>query len=233
MGTRDRLAEHLPVFGLEVRTPRLTLRYPDDEDAVAIADVGAGRVHAPEWSPFIVQWTAVEPPFQQRNTLSHLWQQRTTLQSDAWSLPLAVVVDGEVVGVQAVAGQAWSGTRTVATGSWIGHDHQGRGIGKEMRRAALHLAFAGFDAARALTGAYEDNPASLGVTRALGYRENGSRWVHREGDEVRELRFVMGRADWAQHHAGADPDEIELVGAEATAAVFGTEQTPRISPTTG
>ena len=42
-----------------------------------------------------------------------------------------------------------------------------------MRIATLHLGFLGLDALEASTGAFEDNLASLGVTRKLGYEPNG------------------------------------------------------------
>ena len=79
MSTRARLAEHFPVFALEVRTPRLTLRFPDDDDLVDLAELGARGVHADDTMPFQIPWTRVEPPFQQRNTLQYFWMQRTTL----------------------------------------------------------------------------------------------------------------------------------------------------------
>ncbi len=48
-----------------------------------------------------------------------------------------------------------------------------------MREAMLHLAFAGLGAEEALSGAFEDNTASLATSRAIGYVENGEA---REGD---------------------------------------------------
>jgi len=42
--------------------------------------------------------------------------------------------------------------------------HQGQGIGREMREAILHLAFAGLGAQEALSGAFEDNVSSLATS---------------------------------------------------------------------
>ncbi len=47
--------------------------------------------------------------------------------------------------------------------------------------ACLALAFDGLDAEFALTGAWHDNEASLGVTRSLGYVEEGRRRELRRG----------------------------------------------------
>src|SRR5690606_18180950 len=198
------------------------LRYPDDEDALALAELGARGVHDPGTQPFRILWTSVPPPHQQRNTLSFLWDQRATAQRDDWHLPLATVLDGEVVGSQSVLASSWRFLREAQAGSWLGQAHQGRGIGTERRAAVLHLAFAGFGAQRASTGAWEDNPSSLAVTRRLGYRPNGDIWDVRDGEAVRMHRFVMDRADWEP----ARRDDIELAGAEGVAALFGTERPP-------
>jgi RimJ/RimL family protein N-acetyltransferase len=222
MELRQRLARHLPMFGLEVRTPRLVLRYPDDEDVLAVAELAALGVHDPATQPFQVLWTKVPPPHQQRNTLGFFWDQRSTAQRDDWHLPLVVVVDGEVVGAQGIMATSWSVLRQVQSGSWLGQAHQGKGVGTEMRAAVLHLAFAGFGAVRASTGAWEDNASSLAVTARLGYRANGDLWEVRDGEAVRMRRFRMDRADWESTRR----DDIDLVGAEAVAELFGTERPP-------
>ena len=84
--------------------------------------------------------------------------------------------------------------RTFETGSWLGKEFQGRGIGKEMRAATLHLGFAGFGAEEATTTAFADNARSLGVTRSLGYEADG-RALKLQRDRAGEsLRFRMTRA---------------------------------------
>ena len=188
---------YFPVFALEVRTPRLTLRFPDDDDLVCLAELGARGVHSPDTMPFTVPWTRVPSPYQERNTLQFMWQQRLTLQGDVPSLTLVTVVEGEIVGTQGLMTSSWKGTRTIETGSWLGLAHQGKGIGKEMRRAALHLVFDGFGAERAVTAAYADNPSSIGVTESLGYRPNGDELTGRDGGTVRLVRYVMDRDDFA------------------------------------
>jgi RimJ/RimL family protein N-acetyltransferase len=200
----------------------LTLRVPDDDDLVDLAELGAAGVHAGGTMPFSVSWTAVEPPFQQRNTLEYFWTQRTTLQRDLWNLTLVAVVDGKVVGTQGAFAKEWKVTRTAETGSWLGREFQGQGIGKEMRLAVLHLVFDGFGADQALTAAYEDNPASLGVTRALGYRPLHTERVAREGEVAHQCWFSMDRDGFAAIRR----DDIEVCGGEEVAALFGTAKDP-------
>jgi len=65
-----------------------------------------------------------------------------------------------------------------------------------LREATLHLGFEGLGAEFATTGAWHDNGPSLGVTRSLGYRPQGSRRAVRRGEATEMLRFSMSRADW-------------------------------------
>jgi hypothetical protein len=64
-------SEHWPLFDLIVRTPRLELHYPNDDDGYALAELGARGIHDPTVMPFLFPWTDVAPPRQQRNTLQH------------------------------------------------------------------------------------------------------------------------------------------------------------------
>lgn len=220
--TRERLAEHYPAFALEVRTPRLTLRYPDDDDLLALTELGRTGVHEDDQMPFTVSWTRVPSPFRERNTLQYFWTQRTSLQSEKWNVPLVTVVDGEVVGTQGVFAREWSTLRAVETGSWLGRRHQGTGIGTEMRLAVLHLAFEGFGAAEAFTSAFADNPRSLAITRKLGYRPNGEDRAAREGGVACLCRYVMYAEDFDRIRR----DDIEVHGAAAVAEQFGTARIP-------
>ena len=86
--------------------------------------------------------------------------------------------------------------RTVETGSWLGRAHQGRGLGTEVRRANLHLAFAGLGAAVAESGAMADNPASQAVSRKLGYAENGRRPILQRDGPGELVWFRLDRAAW-------------------------------------
>ncbi len=92
------------------------------------------------------------------------------------ALELAVIRDGVVVGIQGIGGRDFAVLREVHTGSWLGRRYQRQGIGTQMRAAVLHLAFEGLGAKPAVSAAFEDNPASLGVSRKLGYRDDGIEW---------------------------------------------------------
>jgi RimJ/RimL family protein N-acetyltransferase len=85
-----------------------------------------------------------------------------------------------------------------------------------MREAILHLAFAGLEAEEALSGAFEDNAASLATSRAVGYQENGQARGQRRDSSGRTLRFRMGRDAWEQRRR----DDIEIVGLEDCLDMF-------------
>jgi RimJ/RimL family protein N-acetyltransferase len=218
--TTNAAARHWPFFDLELRTPRLRLRYLDDECAAALMDLAANGIHDPAEMPFSIPWTRHEPPYLQQQGMQHFWGMRAGLKPEDWGLQFAVHEGDRLVGLQGVGGQSYLVTRTVETGSWLALGEQGRGIGKEMRAAVLHLAFAGLGAERAITSAFADNPRSLGVTRSLGYTENGWSVDDREGKAAKHLRFVLERGDWQARRR----DDIEIHGLKPCLRVLGLEQ---------
>ncbi|HET9443140.1 MAG TPA: GNAT family protein [Acidimicrobiales bacterium] len=211
---------HWPLFGLTVRTPRLELVGVDDALAARLATLAAGGIHDPDTLPFAAPWTDEPSPVLERKAMQHVWRSRAEWTADTWHLNLATLVDGEVVGTQGVGSHGrWTVLRVVGTGSWLGRAHQGRGIGKEMRAAVLHLAFAGLGAVEARTDAFEDNPASLGVTRALGYEPNGYGRHARRDQPTRMLSFVMTRERWESRRR----DDIVVEGLEPCLPLFGLD----------
>lgn len=206
-----------PLFDLRVRTPRLELRYPNDDDASALAGLAAKGIHPPDFMPFAVPWSTAPSPKLEREALQHYWGSRAAFTAAKWGVPFATVVDGEIVGTQAVHADNFEVTRAVESGSWLGQDHQGKGIGKEMRAAMLHLAFAGLGAQIAYSGAWHDNPASLGVSKALGYRANGDRIMPRLDKPTRMINLKLTRATWEKVRR----DDIVIEGLEACLDLFG------------
>ncbi len=208
---------HWPLFDLEVRTPTLTLRYLDDELGHELCELMALGVHDPAFMPFSIHWTDVEPPELQRNAFRYWWRCRADTTPDSWTLNLAVLAHGAVVGACGLVTERFPVLRTFETGSWLGLAHQGRGLGTELRHACLHLGFAGLDAEVATTGAYTDNGPSLGVTRKLGYRPNGTSRVVRRGRAGETARFAMTRDDWT----AVRRDDIVLVGIDGARDLLG------------
>lgn len=205
---------HWPLFDLEIRTPRLTMRYVDDELATRLATLAAHGIHDPDWMPFAMPWSSKPSPELERQALQFHWRCRVETAVDKWTINFAVIVDGEVVGTSGLMTDGeFSKLRQFETGSWLGREHQGKGIGTEMRVATLQLGFIGFGAEWAVTGAWHDNAASLGVTRKLGYTEQGRRRLVRNderGDDL--IGFEMPRRHFVER---LRRDDIELVGVDA------------------
>lgn len=213
----DALTRIWPLFGLRLRLGDLELRVPRDTELAALVDLAARGVHAPEAMPFQVPWTRRESPELERASLQYHWTARGAWSPDGWRVDLGVWTGGELVGAQGLRGTAFAVTRTVRTGSWLSIAQHGRGIGTAMRTAVLALAFEGLGAARAETGAFADNPASLGVTRKLGYRANGDQVHEREGAAATELHFVMTAEDWR----AIPRPPVEIEGLEPCLPLFG------------
>jgi len=217
------LTDVWPLFGLVLRTPRLELRSPSPEQLAALAELADEGVHDPATMPFLVPWTDLPPGPRGRSVVQHQWRQWGALTSQRWTLNFAVLAGGEPVGIQDVGGTEFAASREVHTGSWLGRRHQRRGIGTEMRAAVLHLAFAGLGADWAVSSAATDNPASIGVSRKLGYADDGTQLEVVRGQRRTEARFRLDRQTWAARQTvpveieGLEPCR-ELLGAVSRAA---------------
>src|ERR1700722_4227622 len=130
-----------PLFDLRIRTSRLEIRLPNDDDLVELASLATKGVHDPATMPFLYPWTDEPSPLLEQGMLQWGWRHRAEWTPENWNFNGAVFVDGAVVGVQSVMATNFASRRSVKSGSWLGREHQNRGIGKEMRTAILHLAF--------------------------------------------------------------------------------------------
>jgi RimJ/RimL family protein N-acetyltransferase len=200
-----------PPLGLRVVGAGLELAWASDELLFALARTSAGGVHDEAFMPFVVPWTRGEPEKVGRSTLQYAWGRRGLLSPDDWCLQMAVLRDGEVLGMQDAFARHFPVTRSAETGSWLGLRHHGQGVGWRMRLLVLHLLFDGLGAMTATTSGFADNPASLGVTRKLGYRENGIATMAREGAAVECRQFRMEREDWDARPGWMRP-EVALHG---------------------
>jgi RimJ/RimL family protein N-acetyltransferase len=202
-----------PLFGLRLTTPRLVLRLPTPDELAELREVARAGVHPPELMPFAVAWT--DEPYSERWVVAFHEEQLAAWRPEDWNLNLGVWAEGVLVGSQSVHGRNFAGTRTVATGSWLGERFQGEGIGTEMRAAVLELAFRGLGAERATSGALDGNTASLRVSEKLGYRQVGRSTVAPRGVEVGHADLELLREDWRP------PFAVEIEGLGTCLALFG------------
>jgi RimJ/RimL family protein N-acetyltransferase len=87
-------------------------------------------------------------------------------------------------------------TRTGESGSWLGRRHQGRGTGTLMRQTLCAFLFDHVDFQQVTSAAFTDNPASMAVSRKVGYRPNGrTREKRRDGELAFSQRLTLDPAD--------------------------------------
>lgn len=185
-----------PLFGLELITPRLTLQPIRGADVFEIARTAALGVHDPDLIPFRVDWAGKESPDRERGIAQYLWSQMAGHSTESWNLGFGVWFNEALIGTQELGARHFGDLRQVQTGSWLAQPWQGKGYGKEMRRAVLDLAFIGLGAEEARSGARVDNPASLGVSEALGYRRDGTLRLRFGDQSGTEIRLLMTRETW-------------------------------------
>ncbi len=210
-------ADVWPLYGLRITTPRLELRLPDLESLAELSRVAASGVHDAAEMPFTVPWTDTAPEERGRATFQHVLSTVAQWQPERWTLSLAVRCGGTVVGRQDLGGSGFAVMREAETGSWLGAVHQGRGIGTEMRAAVLHLAFEGLGARSVTSAAMTDNPRSLGVSRRLGYRDDGLIVASVRGEARTLQRLRLDRAGWETHRTVP----VGVEGLEPARALFG------------
>ena len=193
---RARLAGAWPLFGLTLRTERLVLRLPTDDELLDLMDVAMAGIHPPDEMPFGVAWSTIPSPAFERGYLAYHWGNRSGWSAGDWELGLAASFEGTLIGMQGMHARDFATRRTVGTGSWVGQDFQRRGFGKEMRAAFLTLAFDGLGAQLAETEAFLDNRHRTRSRGPLGYEENGFGSLAPEGTPRETQRFRMTAERW-------------------------------------
>jgi RimJ/RimL family protein N-acetyltransferase len=149
------------------------------------------------------------------------WRGFGTWSPEAWRLDFVVRRGSELLGRQELEGNDFPKLRTVDSSSWLVETLRGQGIGKRMRRAVLALAFGPLGAREAITSAWHDNMASLGVSRAIGYTDNGVSTAMR-GDRLDTMVHLrMTAADWEATGAG---DDVLIEGFEPCRPFFGLDR---------
>jgi RimJ/RimL family protein N-acetyltransferase len=212
------LVDHWPLFGLRITTENVMLRVPTDADLLSLLEVARRGVHDPAVMPFLVPWTDLPSPEFEQSFFRYHWGVRAEFSPLKWRLEFVVERDGQIIGSQGLNGAKYASLRTVESGSWLGREFQGQGIGKEMRRAVLQFAFADLEVLRVTSGAFRDNPASGAVSRATGYEENGTDVHARRGGLVEQQRFVITRERWLETNGDFT---AEVSGFDACRSMFG------------
>ncbi len=211
-----------PLFDLRLTTSDLELRHLTEADLPDLARVLPLDV---ELNPADFRFADMDVAQQRGVSFAQsYWRSLGTWTPDSWAIRFGVFHQGELVGAQVLEGDDFLVLRTVDSASFLSAAARGRGWGKQMRRAVLALAFGPLAAEYAITSAWHDNAASLGVSRALGYIDNGVERHRREGrvapdelvDDMVHLR--LSRDEW-ERRQGADG--ITIAAFDACRPLFG------------
>jgi RimJ/RimL family protein N-acetyltransferase len=183
-----------PMFDIRLSTPDLELRHLTEADLGPLAALLPEDL---EQDPSLTSYEGLDPA-RGRGVAVHqeYWRARGRWRPESWELSFGVFRDGELIGQQGLEGDDFPALRTVDSSSYLAVGARGLGLGKQMRAAVLALAFGALGARFAITSAWSDNHASLGVSRALGYADNGVT-VQRRGDVAGEMVHLrLSRERW-------------------------------------
>ncbi len=194
------LSDLWPQYGLTIFTPRLELRLPREEELAALAHLAGKGVHRADERPFLTPWTDGGPEDRVRSVLQGHWSQLAGWSVAAWQLGLGVFHHGQPLGVVTLRARDFLVVREVTTSSWLGIEHQAKGYGTEARVGLLTLAFDHLDARAARTEVFQDNHASQGVSRKLGYEHDGVSVDARDDEALVSDRLRLTRQKWTQQN---------------------------------
>jgi RimJ/RimL family protein N-acetyltransferase len=211
------LSDFWPLYGLTITTPRLELRLPREAELVRLAELAGRGVHRPDERPFLTPWTEGTLEDRARAVLREHWTQLSSWTVTAWWLGLGVFRDGEPLGVVTLRARDFPVVREVWTASWLGLDHQRQGYGTQARNGLLSLAFDHLDANAALVAVFQDNHASQGVSRTLGYEPDGISVDARGAEAVVSDRLRLTRERWTRQ----DHPAVRVDGLAACRPLFG------------
>lgn len=206
------------MFDIRLTTPELELRHLTEADLAGLADLLPDDV---EQNPDSTTYGGLDA-VRNRGAVVHqdYWRALGSWRPQSWALNFGVFRDGQLIGNQGLEGDDFQALRTVDSFSFLAVTARSRGWGKQMRAAVLALAFGPLGAQFAITSAWTDNSASLGVSRALGYVDNGIT-AHRRGDGQGEMRHLrLNRETWL---ASSWPRQVTISEVGECMAYFGLD----------
>ena len=189
------------LLGLPALHHGLLLRETTDDDVLALARVveegvvEAGNEH---FMPRLLLGRAEAREEHFANFLRYHWGRRSATTPEKWDLAFAVLLDGRVVGSQAVHTRDFPVLRELNTGSYLARHAQGGGLGTRMRAMVLELSFGHFGAEWATSGFVEGNERSRRVSARLGYAADGTELLGgvRAMEAVKSRRLRLSRKRW-------------------------------------
>lgn len=211
------LSDIWPVYRLQITTDRLILRLPNEDELAEAAEVAGAGVHRPSERPFLTPWTEGSAQDRRLSVVRGHWSDLADWTADRWGLGLCVFADGRPIGMVSLRASDFYVVREVTTSSWLGLPFQGKGFGTEARIGLLTLAFEHLGAEAARTEVFQDNHASQGVSRRLGYEPDGISRDARGEEVLVSDRLRLTRQTWNQ----SGHPRAEVTGFDLCRSCFG------------
>lgn len=178
---------------MTLRTPRLTLRPPELDDA--------GRI-ARFLDNFAVSGNLSRVPYPYRLADAKAWLRMRRSDSPPGETSFAIDLPGE--GVVGIVG-FHRDPEGVVIGYWLAQPFWNRGLMSEAVRGALDWYFETTAAMALGSGVFHFNKASLAIQKKMGFTEIGSsmRLCLARGEEVRHIDTELTRTAWMAHRQSA------------------------------
>jgi ribosomal-protein-alanine N-acetyltransferase len=197
---------------MEIRGPRLLLRYATAADADALFDLGS--------DPEVVRYFSWGP-YQRREEAEAFVERLADERETGEKLELLIIerASGRAVGLTGL-GEFARRDRRAFVGTWIGREHWGTGMNRESKALILWLAFRGFGMHRVSAYANPDNGRSVAALERTGFKHEGVlRHWHVHGDRLLDVAiFGLLREEWDAGPLASVP--VEVVGEPPPAFVF-------------
>ena len=207
-----------PLFDLRLTCNETVLRPVRETDLNELARILPDDY---EHDPNSSLWHGLDLASNRRRLLfQNYWRDWATWSVDSWTLNFCVLYQNQIVGVQALEAEHFVELRTVDSSSWLTTEYRGVGLGISMRIAILGFAFDHLGALAAITSARPENAASLGVSRRVGYLDNGVSTSRSPSGPCQLQHMRLTRAHWRENSLG---DAVIVTGLNGCALYFGME----------
>jgi ribosomal-protein-alanine N-acetyltransferase len=190
-----------PERDLEVRGPRLRLRYAQASDAAALH-----RLASDEEVTRFFSWGPYTDESEAATYIRSLGRKR----AEGERLEFVIVdPDDGLIGVTGLSEFSLRDRRAVV-GTWHGRQWWGTGANRASKTLVLALAFRGLGLERVTAWCGADNGRSQTALERLGFVHEGvlRRWHVHQGESKDVISYSMLRAEWEASDMGREPVEI-------------------------
>jgi RimJ/RimL family protein N-acetyltransferase len=183
---------------LGVPSRAIELRPASDADAVVMGRIVHDLLPAHErhFTPRLSARRGAVAEETAENFRARTAENRAAMSAEAWSVPFAVVLDGEVVGMQSTMADDFPLARSVRTGSFLDAAVRGRSVGPLARALVIEFCVTVLGAREMLTGHMTANHASRRVSERLGYVPIGEEQHEFDGVTYTSHLLRLSAQDW-------------------------------------